>query len=128
MRIHMPWRFEFLLAIAAVCAIPAALMGQIDTGSIVGTVQDPSGSSLVNATITATNQATGVIATTRPNDAAQYQFSDLRPGDYTLKVTAPGFSGQEVKDVHINVQTRALLDFSMKVGQVTEVLEIHEST
>ena len=117
-----------LFAVATVCVIPLTVIAQIDTGSIVGTVQDPTGSSLVNATITATNQATGIVATTKPNDAGQYQFSDLRPGDYSVKVTAPGFSAQVVNDVHINVQTRALLDFSLKVGQVSEVLEIHETT
>jgi len=116
------------MAMFVVLASAPFTRAQIDTGSIIGTVQDPSGASVASATLTATNQGTGVVLTTKPNDSGQYQFSDLRPGDYTIKATAPGFSAQIVKDVRINVQTRQLIDFSLKVGQVSDVLEIHEST
>src|SRR5690242_8964555 len=119
---------DILFAIALTCALPNVIRGQIDTGSIIGTVQDPSGSALANAGLTATNEASGSILTTKANDAGQYQFSDLRPGDYTVKASAPGFSAQLVRDVHIDVQTRARVDFSLKVGQVTEVLEIQAVT
>ncbi len=125
---HFPSSRVLFAAIALAFVAPSSTVAQIDTGSIIGTVQDPSGASVASATLTATNQDTGVVLTTKSNDSGQYQFGDLRPGEYTVKATAPGFSAQIVKDVHINVQTRALLDFSLKVGQVTDVLEIHENT
>src|SRR5579871_4764305 len=119
---------QIAFLIASAVSVPYLAFTQIDTGSIIGTVQDPSGAAVVNAALTATNQDTGVVITSKPNGSGEYQFSGVRPGVYTVKATAPGFSAQIVKDVRIDVQTRALIDFSLKVGQVSDVLEIHEST
>ncbi len=117
----------FLLLSGAVLLQAAVAFAQIDTGSIVGTVRDPSGAVLARATVTATNKSTNVTSTTTTNAAGEYQFSALHPATYAVKATAPGFSAQEVNEVEIDVQSRASVDFTMQVGQVTQVMEVHET-
>ena len=66
---------------ALMLCVPA--FAQIDTGSIVGTVEDASGAAVPKATVTLTNLGTNVVTTTTTNEAGGYQFNALTPGRYT---------------------------------------------
>jgi hypothetical protein len=116
------FRFAILALFSAI-----TVYAQIDAGSIIGKVRDASGAAIVKANITATQDATNIVLNTTTNEAGEYQFGSLRPGTYTVKATAPGFSAQLVKDVEIHVQSRPSIDFTLQPGQVVEVLEVHES-
>ena len=107
--------------------LAAAAFGQIDTGSIVGTVRDSSGASIPNAAITLTNKATNVNLNTTSNDAGEYQFNALHPGSYSVKAVVSGFSAQQFSDVQIDVQTRQSVDFTLQVGNVTQTLEVQST-
>ena len=104
------------------------LLGQIDTGSIVGIVRDPTGAAIPKTTITATNRATKETLTTVTNSVGQYQISAVRVGVYTVRATATGFGSQAVNDVQIDVQSRPSIDFDLKVGDVTQTLEVQSAT
>jgi hypothetical protein len=99
-------------------------IAQIDMGAIVGTVRDSSGGAIVKATITLTNNSTGVVQNTATNDAGQYQFSAVPAGTYTVKGSAQGFGSQVQNDIEIHVQSRPSVDFTLAVGDVTQVLEV----
>ena len=112
-----------------ICIFFSALgFAQIDTGSIVGTVRDSSGAAILRATVTATNKATNITLTTTSNEAGEYQFNALRPGTYAVKATASGFAAQEVGDVEIHVQSRPSIDFNLKVGDVSQTVEVTAAT
>lgn len=111
-----------LLALAT--AIAWAAYAQIDTGSIVGSVLDPSGAAIPKATVTATNKATNEVLTTTSNNSGQYQFTALRVGVYTVKATAPGFGAQVVNDVQIDVQSRPSIDFNLRVGDTQQAVQV----
>ncbi len=100
------------------------VFAQIDTGSIVGTVEDASGAAVPKATVTLTNLGTNVVTTTTTNEAGGYQFNALTPGRYTVKASAAGFASQVVSDVEIHVQSRPNVDFSLKPGQISEVVQV----
>lgn len=111
--------------IAVLMALMAcAALAQIDTGSIVGTVRDASNAPIPKATVTATNKATDQVLTTTTNEVGEYQFSALHPGDYSVKAVASGFSTQEFNQVHIDVQSRPSVDFTLQVGSVSTTLEV----
>ncbi|MGI8744976.1 MAG: TonB-dependent receptor domain-containing protein [Bryobacteraceae bacterium] len=116
-------RVVLAVLLAAIVFVPFAL-AQIDTGAIVGTVRDPSGAAIPGATVTVTNRATGVTQTTTTNGAGEYQFSALIPGTYSVKTTASGFGTQENNAVPVDVQSRPAIDFTLRVGEVTQVLEV----
>jgi len=118
---------SMLPKLATALFLAVASFAQIDTGSIVGTIRDSSGALLATATVTATNKATNITLTTTTNGAGEYQFIAVRPGTYTIKATAPGFAAQEVNNVEINVQSRPSIDFTLQIGQTTQVMEVHET-
>jgi hypothetical protein len=108
--------------------LSSALLGQIDTGSIVGSVRDPSGGVVANATITLTNDETSVSRSTVTNSAGEYQFIAVTPGVYTIKSSAAGFAAQVQKDIEIHVQARPSIDFTLKVGEVSEAVQVESQS
>jgi hypothetical protein len=113
-----------LIRVGLVLLVACSAFGQLDTGSIVGTVRDASGSVVPKTTITATNSATDVVLTTTTTNSGQFQFSAVRVGAYTLKASAPGFSTKVVNDVQIDVQSHASIDFQLTVGDVSQSVEV----
>ncbi len=112
-------RAAVIMALAA-----AAALAQIDTGSIVGTVRDASNAPIPKATVTLTNKATNQAFTTTTNGVGEYEFNALHPGDYSVKAVASGFSAQVFNEVHVDVQSRPSIDFTLQVGSVSTTLEV----
>ena len=67
-------------------------MGQATSGNIAGTILDRSGAAIPNATITATNIATGVVTITKANMVGEFLISNLLPGNYNITGGAAGFA------------------------------------
>jgi hypothetical protein len=103
---------------------PFVAWGQIDSGTIVGTVTDSTGATIAGASISVTNKSTGVVINATTNSAGQYQVLALIPGTYTVQATAPGMAPQTYDNVEIHVQSRPALDFRLSVGQVQKAIEV----
>lgn len=116
--------------IAILCCLmllsSSSLLGQVTANaSLQGTVVDKTQAVIGNkAEVTLTNTATGTTRTTKTNDAGEYRFESLQAGIYTLKVTAPGFSSAEVKDLEILVGRTATQNFTLNPGGVSETVEV----
>lgn len=83
----------FLLVMLAITA--AAGFAQTSTSRISGTVTDPSGAVVPGATVTATNEATGVAQTQVSSEGGLFSFPSMTPGKYTIKVELTGFKTAE---------------------------------
>src|SRR5271157_2640412 len=84
-----------LLAITSVLLVPADLWAQGETTSaILGQVTDSSNAVVPAATVTVINRETGLKRSARTDDAGRFNFPQLKPGSYTLKVEAQGFEPQ----------------------------------
>src|SRR5690349_12229361 len=86
---HRMWQ----LAAAVVLSLAVSLTtpAQTITGSIVGSLADPSGLAIAGAEITLVQPATGAVRKTSTDERGDFQFPSLQPGSYDLTVTAPGF-------------------------------------
>jgi len=106
------------------CATPL-LKAQttISTGSIVGTVTDPSGAVVGGAKVTITNKATGQVITTTTTSAGTYTSGALTPGGYTVRVEGAGFKTLE-RPVTVQVNTTASGSVKLEVGQSTQVVDV----
>ena len=104
------------------CACGLLLAGV--TASISGTVRDPSGASIVGATVTATNVETGIKTTQTTNGQGFYSFQSLPLGKYTLDVQHPGFKGYTETGLVLDVNSALVVDVKLQVGQVNERVEV----
>ena len=117
------------LALMICCAVLGviSLQAQVDTGSITGTVTDPSGAVVSGAKITLLNEGTGASLSTTTGGDGGYTFSPVRIGSYTLDATAQGFKTVSQTHVVVNVSANVLANFKLQTGAVTETVEVTSS-
>lgn len=94
------------------------------TASLNGTVTDPTGAAVPNAKVSATNQDTGVASATVTDGAGAYLFPSLPIGMYRIEVTAASFQTAVITDLKLQVATSVTQNVELKVGQVSEKVEI----
>jgi hypothetical protein len=104
--------------------LPGIGLGQIDMGSIVGTIWDQSGAVIPGASVTVTNEQTGVSLIRTSDSAGAYQATALIPGTYSVAVDAKGFVNQAYHHITINVQSRVSLNFTLSLGTTTQVVTV----
>src|SRR5580700_3618396 len=93
-------------------------------GEITGVVTDSTGGVVVNATVTVVNPQTNATRTATTNASGNYAFPALLPGTYDVKVEAQGFQAEVRNGVQLQVQQEARLDFQLKVGSLTEAVQV----
>ncbi|HLK47732.1 MAG TPA: carboxypeptidase regulatory-like domain-containing protein [Bryobacteraceae bacterium] len=111
--------------ILALALISAAALAQTETGQITGTVLDPTGAAIPNATVTAKDLSTNATREFKSNDGT-YVFANLLAGRYEITATASGF--QTVKQVvTLAVGTKLGLDLHLAVGTQSTVVQVSEN-
>jgi hypothetical protein len=119
-----------VLALVALSALllSSVAFGQttVATGSIQGSVTDPTGAVISGARVTITHKSTGQVITTSTNSAGAYTSGSLIPGDYVVRVEAKGFSTTETQLV-IQVGVTATGNVKLQVGQGSTVVEVQGS-
>ena len=111
-----------LLAVAAFLAVPAS--AQLTVGSVTGTVVDATGAVIPGATVTLTNEATGVTREQETSGTGTFMFDRVRPGAYSLRVSMSGFKTHETT-VEVGVgKVSSLGNVGMQVGASTETITV----
>jgi hypothetical protein len=105
----------------------APLLAQFQAG-LQGTIEDKTGAVVSGATVTATEDATGVEHTTNSNATGFYRISQLPPGTYTVKATAQGFKTGTYSGVIIEAETLRGLDISMDLGGAQQTVNVTDET
>lgn len=109
--------------LAAVCLTPSVL-AQTTTGSIVGTVTDPTGAAAPNAAVTVMNMGTGIAVKTSTDGTGNYVVTPLPVGTYSVTVEVAGFRKAVSSGVTVNVQDRMRVDITLSVGAQAETVEV----
>jgi len=89
------------------------------TGSITGTVKDPSGAAIAGANVVVASPERGINRQMVTNSTGEYSETALPPGSYDIIVTAPGFKKYEAKRVVLDVAQKARVDVTLQVGSAT---------
>jgi len=98
--------------------------GQAETGQVNGTVTDPSGAVVPNATVTLTNNGTGQTRTTQTSGNGIYRFTNLEPGSYSVTAESSGFAPFK-RNVDVTVGGRHTIDAKLAVaGGSTTTVEV----
>lgn len=106
-----------------VFSLASFTFAQTATTSLRGTVKDPSGAVVPGAAISLTDNATGKVLQTTSGSGGEYQFNQIPPAKYTIKVTAGGFANQ-TKVAELLVNQPATIDFALSVQASAEVVNV----
>src|ERR1700730_9347428 len=105
-----------------------ALRAQVDAGTILGTVTDTSGAAIRGANVTLTNEGTNAALSTTTGSDGGYKFTPVKIGNYTLSTNYQGFTTTTERHVPVNVGAEVVVNFSLKPGQVSEIVEVTSTT
>jgi hypothetical protein len=99
-------------------------LAQTTSGAIVGVLRDASGAVVPNATVNATNEATGILYTGKTNGSGEYRISNLPEGAYDLRTLVTGFTPSTLKGVTVEATSVQTRDLVLTVGQGTTTVEV----
>src|SRR3984885_13114955 len=135
-QIHTSWMFSrygtatrarqtafFVMCIAISLALPRA-MAQAIFGSINGTITDPSGAVVPNASITITDTDKGTTRVVTTSDSGSFLVHDLIPDHYQVKVEAPGFSSAQSAVIQVSADSGSQVNFELKPGTASQTIEV----
>jgi hypothetical protein len=110
--------FAALLCTSQLCA-------QLTTGSIAGSVQDPSGAAVAGTSVTAVQTETGVSRQTTSNQNGEFTFNSMQPGVYMLTFTAQGFKTKHLAHLTLTTgETLPVTHVGLEVGAVTQTTTV----
>ena len=104
--------------------LAAPVTAQVTTADITGRVLDQNGAAVAGATVTARNTGTGQERGAQSDQQGYYTIAELLPGTYEITAEAPNFSKAVVKAREVNVGSTVTLNFDLKPGQITEVVNV----
>jgi hypothetical protein len=113
-----------LLATFFLFAGTPRLLGQAVFGSIVGTVTDPSGAVVPNATVVVTDVGKGTTQTVQSNGSGNYSVFRLIPDTYTVKATAQGFSPAEADNVIVSANSAPQVNLVFQTEGTTQTVNV----
>lgn len=114
-RIILVWAVSLVLSSYVLASV---------TGSISGTVQDPTGAVIPGAKVVAINTDTDARQTTESNTQGFYSFPALPVGHYEVDIQAKGFKDYRQTGIVIDVNTAFRLDAQLQVGTVSEEVSV----
>jgi len=116
------WQIGLLALL--LCAVSLPAWAQLDTGSIVGVVQDKSGALLPDSKVTVTNTRTGRVYEAQTNSAGEYEVPGLPAGLYKMAAEHVGFKTRVVDKIVLYATDRKAVDATLDVGQVSEQVTV----
>jgi Carboxypeptidase regulatory-like domain len=120
-------RIAVFVCAAFLLAISPAILRAATTGSISGTVKDPSSAVIPGATVSATNTATNVQAKTVTDDNGFYAFPSLPVGRYNVKVEDQGFGTQSRNNLEVNDNGALTVDLTLEMAEKIEEVTVLEN-
>ena len=122
----MTWVVRFVLLVLSVaCLLPAEALAQGETTSaIVGQVRDTTNAVVPGATVTIANPETGLRRSAKTDEAGRFNFPQLKPGTYSVKVEALGFEPRQNNNVVSGLGQKQTVDFTLALAQSRETVEV----
>jgi len=94
------------------------------TSAIVGQVSDSANAALPGANVIVTNRETGAMRRAKTDAAGRFDFPQLKPGGYSVRVEAEGFEPKQNESVFSGLGQKQTVDFRLKIAQARETVEV----
>jgi hypothetical protein len=121
------WTLSLLPMLLLAFAVVLTAQTTISTGSIAGTVTDPTGAVVSDAKVVITNTGTGQAVSLSTNASGAYNSGAISPGTYKVEVSAPGFSTLD-QNVVVLVGNTSTVNAKLTLGQGTTTVEVQGSS
>src|SRR5215475_2865238 len=115
-----------LWAAGALVVAPLSF-GQFETAAVLGTVSDSRGSALPQARVILEAIQTGTTQTTTTDASGDYQFLEVRVGEYRVTAEAGGFKKTATQAFRVEVGARSRVNTTLEVGDIKEVVQVTET-
>src|SRR5437588_3395350 len=119
-------RLVLCLGILIMSSVTA--IGQLTTGTITGTVTDQSGAAVPGATVSLKNTDTGISRTVQTGENGKYDALSLPAGSYEISASLSGFQTMVHTGFSLAVGQNVAVDFSLRVGSVSEAVTVTGET
>src|SRR6187402_2231830 len=121
---------EIGLGLAAIAITAGLVSAQMTiTGTIAGTVVDPTAQVVAGAKITLTSATTGDVRTAETSAVGAFNIAAVQPGAYSIRVQHSGFKIYDRKGLVVSANERvALGDLTLQIGDVTETVNVTATT
>src|SRR2546423_1361119 len=122
--VTMSVHLRIVAALSLVLAATSVCNAQQTTATLLGTVLDSSGATVPGVAIKAVNLATNVLRETVTGSDGGYSLPNLTPGSYRVTAAKEGFQAQQIDNVALQLEQSARLDIVLKIGNVTETVNV----
>ncbi|HKC87427.1 MAG TPA: carboxypeptidase regulatory-like domain-containing protein, partial [Blastocatellia bacterium] len=124
-------RREFARLIPFLCLLFVSAVNtafaQFDSATVLGAIHDSNGSAISGVTVTLKNVDTGLSVTAQTDGDGNFQFTNVRIGNYRVSAEKQGFSTAVAERVNVTVNARQRVDLTMHPGAVTESVVITDA-
>jgi hypothetical protein len=122
-------RLRVVVWVGLLAALAPLASGQSVTGQITGTVTDATGGAVVGAAVRLTHDLSRQVRAFTSDSDGSFVFTNLVPGDYSLRVEMPGFKAYDQRGIPVRAQERVdLHEIKLDIGEVTTTVEVKAST
>src|SRR6201996_2151064 len=120
-------RFSIFVFVLLFLGFGLRVHAQVDTGAIVGNVTDTGGAVVPDASVTITEEGTGLKQTQTSGSDGAFSFTPVKIGNYTLTVAKAGFKTSVQKHIEVTVQGHLEINPKLQVGEVAQQVEVNGS-
>jgi len=114
----------WVMVFALFAVAPSSMAQSAGTGALTGTLTDPAGGTVPNATVTLTHTETNQVRTATTGTDGSYRFTLIPPGTYRVRFSASGFKTAEVSSFNVSVTETPVLDRTLEIGAQTEQVTV----
>jgi len=118
---------KFLCISILLLGASSLLSAQAGRGGLNGVITDPTGAVVPGTKVTLLNTATGLTVQSHTTAAGLYTFVSLNPGIYRVTATQKGFDTVVQNNVRVNVDEVTVINIALRVGAVSEVVNVNET-
>ncbi|HSU24821.1 MAG TPA: carboxypeptidase-like regulatory domain-containing protein, partial [Pyrinomonadaceae bacterium] len=121
---HFSFRLAAMALMSLFIGLGSVFAQSTVTGGINGTVTDPQGSVVPNASITVTNVGTNNSVTVTSNSDGGYRVANLQPGTYRVAATVSGFAPAKAENIIVEVGQTTAVDIPLTLGTAEAQVEV----
>src|SRR5262249_8828014 len=115
---------QYVVTIIGLLLCTGSLFGQSVSGTLTGTVGDPSHAVVVGAKVTLHSDATGAQRETITDETGVFGFNLIQPGSYTLVVEHAGFKTFRRANILLTANERLPVDVTLEIGAASELVRV----